>query len=100
MIYFADRRIMARRNQRGWITGIRIERIINPFLEYDQDFAQGLFNFPVNLKDTLTKEQVEQLPLIEYNISDLESAVKEYSQSKNGIYSYLYDEKFQNNNQS
>ncbi len=93
LIYFVDRRLVVRRNDRGWITGVRIERIyLPPGVDVDGlDFppgvngnGNGLLLFPLHLKDTLTKEQVEQLPLVEYGVTNLKKAVGKYLHIKNG----------------
>lgn len=70
-----------RRTRNGW--GIRIVRTTDrsnlSVFEYE---PTRFLSFPINLKNTLTKEQVEELPLIEYNVTDLEDAVRKYSLAK------------------
>lgn len=66
------RRITIRRNQRGWITGFSIER--------EHVRPEDMFPVsPLRWKDTLSMIQVEQLPLIKYNVSNFKSTLDEYT---------------------
>ncbi len=66
------RRITTRRNERGWVTGFAIER--------EQGRSEAMFPIsPLRWKDTLSMIQVEQLPLIKYNVSNFESKFDEYT---------------------
>ena len=86
MIYFSDKRFVLDRNERGWIVGFHMERI------YLEDIDGDLFDFPIHLKETLNKNQVEQLPIIEYNVSNLKQTIKKYYGSNPWLVSHGNDD--------
>jgi hypothetical protein len=72
LFMFVNRRVVVRRNQRGWITGLTLEIVYS----YDNDdFA---FPFSMDWKNTLVIHEVERLPLVKYNITKLEECIKQY----------------------
>ncbi len=70
LIYFTGRRLVFDRNERGWIVGFHMEQMFHN--------TNDLLDFPIHLKETLTVNQVEELPIIEYKVSDLKQMVKNY----------------------
>ncbi len=81
-IYFADRRIVIDRNEStNRIIGFHIVRLYRHGGGLVDDHG-NLADFPIHLKETLTKRQVDTLPIVKYGVSDLKKVVKKYHRDR------------------